>query len=79
MCPILDFAAGLAAAANKWNQRSISVFAAHVVLRQLCEPRLVQNWYGGLFSTVQSQSVSFGHSFMFVLEALAALCESTDW
>lgn len=65
-------------AANKQKHYSVSVLQHNVVYGQTCGPSLAQPDMAACFHGPEPSSQSFGYCLMFVLEALAALCESTD-
>lgn len=77
-CSILDCTTPKAAAANKQKNCSVSVLLANVVYGQTCGPSLAQADTEACFHGPEPTSQSFEYCLMFVLEALAALCESTD-
>lgn len=78
ICSILDCTTGKAAAANKQRHCSVSVLPANMLYGQTCGPSLAQADMEACFHAPEPTSQSFGYCLMFVLEDLAALCESTD-
>lgn len=65
--------------ANKQKHCSVSVLLANMVYGQTRGPSLAQPDMAASFHGPVPTSQSFWYCLMFVLEALAALCESTDW